>query len=193
MKKFVVMLAAVVLAVSFCSVLCADEAEDENKPVPTWVDNHVKSMDLFSGGTKPQTHKKTTPRKKPQPQKQAKKIDGMHSEAKYVITKWSHNGDNYTLEVFDKSGRQEKDVHGRAGNTCILRMPIQFTIPDWVTQIHVDPKPNYEILDDGTLEELDYFEETDANGVVHKFRKAYSGDKVLLVNGDGLTLWIRKD
>ena len=45
-------------------------------------------------------------------------------------------------------------------------MPIQFTIPEWVTQIYVDEKANYEILDDSTLRELDYFEETDSNFAV---------------------------
>ena len=186
MKKFAVMLAAVVVAVSLCGVLWADD--DDNHPVKTWTDDYIPNMDLFGGSTKPEPSKP-----KPSEPKTPKPEQKLHPKASYVITKWSYSGDSYTLEISSKSGRKERNINGKSGKGITLRMPIQFTIPEWVTQIHVDEKANYEILDDGTLRELDYFEETDSNGKVHKFRKAYPGDKVLLVNGDGLTLWIRRD
>ena len=100
MKKFAVMLAAVVVAVSLCGVLWADD--DDNHPVKTWTDDYIPNMDLFGGGTKPEPSKP-----KPNTLKPEQKL---HPKASCVITKWSYSGDSYTLEISHKSGRKERNI-----------------------------------------------------------------------------------
>ena len=184
MKKYALLL-AVIMAVSLCGVLWTDDNDDH--PVPSWVNDHIKSIDFFRSTDH-------FPRD-PNPKKLRKthdgrgqKSEGWHPKAKYRVTKWIRvNDSSYKLIIEAKDGSKVKDVNGRSNEGITLRKPIQFMVPDWVTVVHVDEKVNYKILDNGELKELELCKEGNST-----FRIAYPGDNVLLVNGDGLTTWVRK-
>ena len=191
MRKFVLLLLAVSLSVSLFGVLWAEE-EEQNIPVRTGADDYVKSMDLFrdNPGMKKHfsTRKKSSEKPSAKNSEQAKtspSSEGWHPKAKYRVTEWIRLSDeSYRLVIEARDGHKERPVEGKSDRGITLKKPIQFTVPDWVTQVHVDKKLNYEILDNGELRELDFGE---GNG----FRIAYPGDNVLLMNGDGLTTWVR--
>ena len=197
MKKFAFVVMSIVMVVSLCCALWADD-EDEH-PIPSPIDPLLKSGTIgrsIEGGNGNIIQPLEDREEAPSPEhdstedRTSSTSQGWCSDAQYRITKWSNKGDTLTLEVESKNGEEAAPVTGVKGKLENERkvnlrgqMPIQFTVPNWVEVVHLwkDKGYNYKITKDGKLKALP----VKGNG-----RMAYPGDTVLVKNGDTMTVWL---
>ena len=193
MKKSALLL-AVIMAVSLCGVLWAD---DDEHPVPSPIDDYIGDTDLLRDNPeiKERIHnqRKNPARKNESGERKsdesAVSSGEWHPDAKYRVTDWTENGNMLILKVEDRKGSTStlKGIKGTLKNERKVnlqdKLPIQFTVPEWVEVVHVwkDTGYNYEITEGGKLKPLP---------VKGDGRMAYPDKTILVKQGSTMTVWL---